>query len=182
LRSQQSPPLHEPDLATQKSRKIRGNAYPIQINLKLAESRDNQTYRSSLFERREIEKAQLSEPKRVVHKNWSFEKFNQQKITHENAEMVSRILGSQCQILKKDLTEQSFKNHMRYQNIRRRYNESGQRKDVLPLCESEMLCPTLLQFNNSGLASKFVEMDMSMSIKPATAQSLRRSAMSNTPV
>lgn len=60
----------------------------------MVDSRDNLTCRSSLFERREIEKAAISEPKRVVHKNWSFEKFQQKKISHENAEMVARILGS----------------------------------------------------------------------------------------
>lgn len=39
-----------------------------------------------------------------------------------------------------------------------------------------MLCPTLLEFNSSGLASRFVEMDLSMSVKPATAGSMRRSS------
>lgn len=88
--------------------------------------------------------------------------------------MVSRILSSQCQVIKNDKAERAFKNHLKYQNIRRRYNESGQRKDVLPLNQSELLCPTLLQFNASGLANRFVESDMSMSLKPATSQSHRR--------
>lgn len=96
--------------------------------------------------------------------------------------MVARILGSQCQVVKNEQAEHSFRRHIRYQGIRRRYNDQGQRKDILPLCESAMLCPTLQQFNTSGLAGRFLEMDLSMSIKPATAQSMRRSARSGSPV
>jgi hypothetical protein len=118
----------------------------------------------------------------VVHKNWSFEKFSQKRIEDENTEMVSRILGSQCQIIKNDYAEKAFRNHLKYQNIRRRYNESGQRKDVLPLNQSELLCPTLHQFNASGLASRFVESDLSMSIKPATSQSHRRRPLARSPL
>jgi peptidyl-tRNA hydrolase len=70
---------------------------------------------------------------------------------------------------------------LKYQNIRRRYNENGQRKDVLPLNQSDLLCPTLQQFNSSGLANRFVESDMSMSIKPATSQSHRRNRYLNSP-
>lgn len=144
-------------------------------NAKLSDYQDSQTQRSSLFEKRkEIQNAFISEPKRIVHKNLSFEKFNQQKINQQNVEMVSRILNSECQIIQKISAEKSFKNHLKYQNIRRRYNEGGQRKDVMPLGQSQLLCPTLMQFNTSGLGSKFVEMDMSMSIKPSTAQSLRK--------
>jgi hypothetical protein len=120
----------------------------------------------------------LSEPKRVVHKHHSFEKFRRQRISQENVEMVSRILQSDCQIIKNQAADRCFQNHLRYENIRRRYNETGQRKDSLPLGQSALLCPTLLEFNNSGLGRSFVEMDLSMSIKPATAQTLRRSQRS----
>jgi len=86
--------------------------------------------------------------------------------------MVSRILGSECQVIKNNHSNKSFKNHLRYRNIRGRYNEQGQRKDYLAL--GELICPTLMEFNNAGLGTKFVERDLSMSLKPSTAQSSPR--------
>jgi len=65
----------------------------------------------------------------------SYEKFRNQKISQENFSMVNRILGLDCQVVKNIETDKSFKNHQRYENIRRRYNESG-RKDILPLGQS----------------------------------------------
>lgn len=112
----------------------------------------------------------------MIHKHLSFEKFRKQRIEQDNSKMVNRILNSECEVQKVKSTEKAFRNHLVYQNIRRRYNENGLRKDVLALGESEMLCPTLLEFNSSGLASRFVEMDLSMSVKPATAGSMRRSS------
>ena len=97
-------------------------------------SRDSRT--SKLFvPNKEIERAIISEPKRVIHKNLSYEKFRNQKISQENFSMVNRILGLDCQVVKNIETDKSFKNHQRYENIRRRYNESG-RKDILPLGQS----------------------------------------------
>lgn len=92
--------------------------------------------------------------------------------------MVGRILQSDCQIIKNETADRSFQNHLRYENIRRRYKESGERKDSMPLGQSALLCPTLLEFNNSGLGRSFVQIDLSMSLKPATAQSLRRTQRS----
>jgi hypothetical protein len=123
-----------------------------------------------------LDSAKIDSPKRVIHKHLSFEKFRKQRIEQDNSKMVNRILNSECEVQKVKSTEKAFRNHLVYQNIRRRYNENGLRKDVLALGESEMLCPTLLEFNSSGLASRFVEMDLSMSVKPATAGSMRRSS------
>jgi len=86
--------------------------------------------------------------------------------------MVSRILGSECQVIKNNHSNKSFKNHLKYRNIRGRYNEQGQRKDYLAL--GQLICPTLMEFNNAGLGTKFVERDLSMSLKPSTAQSSPR--------
>jgi|JI10StandDraft_1071094.scaffolds.fasta_scaffold1064537_1 hypothetical protein len=88
--------------------------------------------------------------------------------------MVSRIIGSECHIVKNNETGKSFKNHLRYRNIRGRYNEQGQRKDVLALGESMLLCPTLKDYHDAGLGHQFVERDLSMSLKPMTAQSSPR--------
>lgn len=93
--------------------------------------------------------------------------------------MVNRILGSECQVITKEKADLSFQRHILYQNIRRRYNEAGERKDSMPLGNSELLCPTLTEFQRAGLGQKFVEKDLSMSVKPSTAQSMRRSYFSN---
>ncbi len=50
--------------------------------------------------------------------------------------MVTRILNSECEVQKVKNTEKAFRNHLVYQNIRRRYNENGQRKDIMVLGES----------------------------------------------
>jgi hypothetical protein len=77
-------------------------------------------------------------------------------------------------VLKKDYTGRAFQNHKRYEYIRRRYDENGNRKDTVPLGQANLLCPTLMEFTNSGLASKFMELDLSMSVKPSTARSSMR--------
>ena len=96
-------------------------------------------------------------------------------------EMVNRILGLDCQVIKNTTTDKSFQNHLKYENIRRRYNENG-RKDCLPLGQSLLLCPTLQEFHASGLGERFIGMDMSMSIKPATTQTLRKTNQNDLPV
>jgi len=56
------------------------------------------------------------------------------------------------------------------------------KKNYLPLDNSDLLCPTLHEFNASGLGGHFVEMNLSMSVNPATSHSIRRSCHSNLPV
>ena len=47
--------------------------------------------------------------------------------------MVSRIVGSECQIVKNNDSSRSFRKHLKYKNIRGKYDEQGQRKDYLAL-------------------------------------------------
>lgn len=110
----------------------------------------------------------------MIHKHQSYEKFRSQKISQENAEILERIIGSECHIVKNTHTGKSFQNHLRYRNIRGRYNEQGQRKDVLALGQSMLLCPTLKEYHDVGLGHQFIEKDLSMSLKPMTAQSSPR--------
>ena len=113
-----------------------------------------------------------------MHKHWSFEKFNRAKINRQNLEMMGRMLNSSCEVVKNKSSSKSFARHKKYSDIRARYDQHGQRKDSVPLLNSEKLCPTLSEYQKSGLANRFVNMDMSMSMKPATAQSMRRSYIS----
>ena len=96
-------------------------------------------------------------------------------------EMVGRLLNSNCEIVKNKSSEKAYQRHRKYSNIRARYNEQGLRKDSVPLLNSEKLCPTLSQYHQSGLASRFVNQDLSMSLKPATSQSMRRSYINDSP-
>lgn len=51
---------------------------------------------------------------------------------------------------------------------------------MLALGDSLLLCPTLREYHDVGLGHKFVERDLSMSLKPMTAQgSPRKRAQSN---
>lgn len=62
-------------------------------------------------------------------------------------------------------------NHLKYREIRKKYNDQGGIKSKMCLGNSDLLCPTLLEYNKSGLAQKFVEIDLSMSMTPSTANS-----------
>ena len=70
--------------------------------------------------------------------------------------MVSRLVGSECQIVKNSESGKSFRKHLKYKNIRGKYNEQGQRKDYLALGLGDLLCPTLMEFHNAGLSNQFV--------------------------
>ena len=120
----------------------------------------------------------IHKPKRIVHKHLSYEKFNRAKIDRQNVQMIGRLIETDCEVIKNKNSEHSYKRHLRYSNIRSRYDSQGKRKDSVPLLRSEKLCPTLSEYHKSGLAQKFVNMDMSMSMKPASSQSMRRSYIS----
>jgi hypothetical protein len=124
---------------------------------------------------KEITNVVLDKERKVIHRHQSYEKMRDRKINIDNVEMVSRLISTQCQIIKKDHALNSFEKHKKYQRIRMRYNEVGQRKDSLPLGNKSLLCPTLHEFNSCGLGEKFIGSDLSMSKKPSTSQSCRRS-------
>jgi hypothetical protein len=69
---------------------------------------------SSMLRSSSLSGAILGEGKRVIHKNKSFEKFKQRKVSHENIEMVNRLLKAQCQVVKVDETQKAFTNHLKY--------------------------------------------------------------------
>lgn len=70
-------------------------------------------------------------------------------------------------------------NHLKYRNIRKKYHENGGVKAKMHLGNSELLCPTLLEYNMSGMAEKFVEKHLSMSLTPPTAYSRMRKRKSD---
>ena len=123
----------------------------------------------------------FSEPKRIIHKHQSFEKFEQQRIKRENNELVGRLVGTSCEVMKNKHTNKSFNRHLKYKNIRAKFDETGNRKHVLAMGNTSLLCPTLTDFNNSGLGEKFLELDMSLISKsPSPSPSpKRRSIFSN---
>jgi len=47
------------------------------------------------------------------------------------------------------------------------------------LGNSSLLCPTLLEYNQSGMAEKFVELDLSMSMAPPSPSSRIRKRRSD---
>ena len=85
--------------------------------------------------------------------------------------MVNRLLKAQCQVIKNDQTEKAYKSHLKYREITKKYNEQGGIRTKMCLGNSQLLCPTLLEYNRSGLAEKFVEVDLSMSMTPSTPSS-----------
>lgn len=70
--------------------------------------------------------------------------------------MAKRIVGTSCEVLKKKNSLGSYKKHLKYKDITAKFDQSGNRKHVLALGNSELLCPTLSDFNKSGLADKFL--------------------------
>ena len=95
---------------------------------------------------------------------------------------MERLLGTGPQVIKRDKTEKSYKKHLKYRDIRKVYREGGSRKDPLALGNSELLCPTLTEFNKSGLGPKFLEKDLSFSkarsVNSSFVNSPRKSEMS----
>lgn len=92
----------------------------------------------------------LDQPRRVVHKNESFDKFRNWKIERENGKLMKRLVGASCQVVKKHQTQGSFRKHLHYKGIRAKFDQEGNRKHILSLGKSELLCPTLNNFNKSG--------------------------------
>ena len=75
---------------------------------------------------------------------------------------MDRLLGTSCEVLKKKNSENSFKKHLKYREIRKVYREGGKRKHPLPMGKEELLCPTLSEFHKSGRGPQFLEKDLSM--------------------
>jgi hypothetical protein len=88
--------------------------------------------------------------------------------------MVNRLINTECLIPKNSKILESYQNHKKYREIRKRYNEYGERKDYVPFGNKSLLCPTLAEYNRSGLASKFIEEHLSMSKAPSSSRSYKR--------
>ena len=56
----------------------------------------------------------LSDKKRVIHKNESYEKFRNLRISRENSDLVQRLVRTSCEIIKAKTTEKSFNRHLKY--------------------------------------------------------------------
>lgn len=85
----------------------------------------------------------FDKPKRVVHKNESFEKFRNKKIQRENGDLVKRLIDTSCEVVRNQKSADSFRRHLKYREIRNKYTDEGVRKHPLALVNSELLCPTL---------------------------------------
>jgi len=89
----------------------------------------------------------IDSPKRIIHKHQSYEKFKSQEINKQNIELMSRIISTNCQVIKNRRAATSYKKHRNYSNIRSKYMPNGQRKDVVPLINADKLCPTLREYH-----------------------------------
>ena len=78
-------------------------------------------------------KSAVEHQPRVVHKNASFEKFENWRINRENKEMVRRLLNLNCQVVTKKKSGESFQKHLKYKNIRRIYDSKNVRKQPLAI-------------------------------------------------
>lgn len=134
--------------------------------------------RSQLFssDRKRNHSPEIHKEKRVIHKHASFEKFNRKKIQAQNSELVQRLIDSSCVVIKNEKSSKHFDNHLRYREIRNKYDSEGKRKHSLALGNSRLLCPTLKEYNESGLGSKFLELDLSMVSQTSSPLSPRKRA------
>ena len=78
----------------------------------------------------------FDKPKRVVHRNESFEKFRNRKIERENCELVKRLIDTNCEVIRNKKSSDSFKRHLKYREIRNKYADDGTRKHPLALGNS----------------------------------------------
>ena len=65
-------------------------------------------------------------------------------------------------MVKNKSTQESFGKHLKYKDIRTKFDESGKRKHVLAMGKLDLLCPTLNEFNGSDVGEKFLDLDMSI--------------------
>lgn len=65
-------------------------------------------------------------------------------------------------MVKNKSTQESFGKHLKYKDIRAKFDESGKRKHVLAMGKLDLLCPTLNEFNGSDVGEKFLDLDMSI--------------------
>jgi hypothetical protein len=122
----------------------------------------------------QIRDFKIVDSKRIIHKNLSYEKFKNKRISQENIGMVNRLVNTECLITKNSKVSESYQRHKKYREIRKRYNENGERKDYVPFGNKSLLCPTLAEYNRSGLASQFIEEHLWMSKAPSTSRSYKR--------
>ena len=66
--------------------------------------------------------AMVDKEKSVIHKHHSYEKFRSRKVLVDNTKLMHRIFKSESQVVQKKDTEKSFQNHLKYKDIRKKYN------------------------------------------------------------
>lgn len=87
--------------------------------------------------------------------------------------MVSKLVDTECEVIRNKNSAKSFRKHLKYREIRNKYDSEGKRKHGLALGNVSYLCPTLREFKRSGLGSKFLEEDLSMSRSPTKSPSFK---------
>lgn len=49
----------------------------------------------------------------------------------DNSKLVSRLVSTSCEVINREKSERSFSNHLRYREIRNKYDPAGNRKHAL---------------------------------------------------
>ena len=89
------------------------------------ESADPSVTRSMMFTSRNLRSSSVmfDKPKRVVHKNESFEKFRNKRIHRENRDLVKRLIDTSCEVVRNQQSAGSFRKHLKYREIRNKYTD-----------------------------------------------------------
>lgn len=70
----------------------------------------------------QIKNVIVDKPIERIHKNESFEKFNQIKIDESNKSLLDRMINTDCSVVKKSKALDEYERHKKYSQIRARYN------------------------------------------------------------
>ena len=88
---------------------------PATRSTQRCDSPDQNTTRSMLMSKNlALSQPQFDKPKRIIHKNQSFEKFQKKRIENDNKGLVKRLLNSSCEVAENRETSRSFEKHLKY--------------------------------------------------------------------
>ena len=102
--------------------------------------------------------ASFNTPHKVIHRDAITERAKSARISNENMRMVQRLIDTECLITDKTQAEGFFTQQKRYKNLRRRYQETGERP-TLPLGNLKLLNPTLASFRSTNPALRRANYD-----------------------
>lgn len=122
----------------------------------VSRSTSRQSNKNLFLADNQIKNVLLDQPKRVIHKHKSFMKFQKKRVNESNSELMNQMIGTKCTVPKKQKTLLSFEKHQKYQQIRTRFSQNGNRRQILSLGNKNLLCPTLAEFMKSGLGDSFL--------------------------